>query len=316
VTYHWTVRVWDAQRQPLPPAATQTFRLNVQPMPHHLPTIRTFINFAGNAQFARDWLDLSFRKEAKELRDGVLATQYGLICTLVVPHPTTGRPLDGKAAALADYCVSTGLTKEGILEEMFCHFAADTKVTLHVGAERAANPRETRLCPGWDPANDRNGDGRIDDGEAADLANPKATAREPRQARIPIYFWGPPRDDFVINIGHPAYQEFMSAVWAERLCEGYDGIYFDTVPTDVAGAGRGAAVLEYPRRGEDQTLAYIRRLRQDGVFPDCFTIQSWYKLPAEHLPEEGGYSFMHTARDAIRLIREFYPESDGGSGRK
>ncbi len=248
-TYYWTVRVWDADAEPLPLAPTQTFRMMVHPMPHHLPTIRTFINFAGNAQFARDWLDLSFRKEAKELRDSVLATRYGLICTLVLPHPSTGLPLADKAAALAEFCVSKGLTKQGILEEMFCHFSEDTRVTLHVGAERAANPRETRLCPGWDPANDRNGDGRVDDEEAARLANPKATAREPRQARIPIYFWGPPRDDFVMNVGHPAYQEFMATVWAQKLCAGYDGIYFDTVPPDVAGAGRSASVLEYPRTG-------------------------------------------------------------------
>jgi hypothetical protein len=60
----------------------------------------------------------------------------------------------------------------------------------------------------------------------------------------------------------------------------------------------------------DGTLAYIRQLRRDGVFPDCFTIQSWYKLPAEHLPEEERYSFMQTARDAIRLIRELFPAHD------
>jgi hypothetical protein len=60
----------------------------------------------------------------------------------------------------------------------------------------------------------------------------------------------------------------------------------------------------------DETLAYIRQLRRDGVFPDCFTIQSWYKLPAVHLPEEESYSFMHTARDAIRLIRELFPAPD------
>ena len=54
----------------------------------------------------------------------------------------------------------------------------------------------------------------------------------------------------------------------------------------------------------------LRRLRQDGVFPDCFTIQSWYKLPQEHLPEDGGHSFMHTARDSIRLIRQLFPQAD------
>jgi len=86
-------------------------------------------------------------------------------------------------------------------------------------------------------------------------------------------------------------------------------VNYDTNPHHVAGK---------PELGNrffhDQTLAYIRRLRRDGVFPDCFTIQSWYKLPEEHLPEEGGYSFMHTARDSIRLIRELFPRPAAGDG--
>jgi|GEM_PF-1458328 len=250
-TYYWSVRVWDADGRPIPDSPPQRFSLRVRPMPHHLPTARTFINFGGTPDFAREWLDLCFRKEAKQGRSSVLTTTYALVCTMVLPHPSTGRPLAGKAKQLADFCVARGLTREGILEDMFCHFAADTKVRLHVGAERAANPVEERVCPGWDPRNDRNGDGKVDDAEFADLANPEAHAREARQARIPIYYWGPPNDDFVMNVGHPAYQEFMASAHAPSACNGYDGIYFDTVPTDVAAAGRSAAVLEYPRQGKD-----------------------------------------------------------------
>lgn len=79
-------------------------------------------------------------------------------------------------------------------------------------------------------------------------------------------------------------------------------VNFDTNPQKVAGKPKLGNRLFH-----DQTLAYIRRLHSDGVFPDCFTIQSWYKLPDEHLPETGGHSFMHTARDSIRLIRGLYP---------
>ena len=82
-------------------------------------------------------------------------------------------------------------------------------------------------------------------------------------------------------------------------------VNFDTNPQKVAQKAELGNRLFH-----DNTLAYIRRLHQDGVFPDCFTIQSWYKLPEEHLPEEGGHSFMHTARDAIRLIRQLYPCAD------
>ncbi|MBT3379173.1 MAG: hypothetical protein HN742_13495 [Lentisphaerae bacterium] len=249
--YYWQVHVWNATGRLQSTAPIQTFRLATGPLPRHLPTIRTFMNFGGNADFARDWLDLSFRKQVKSARDDILVVHYGLVCTLVVPHPSTGKPLSGKAKSLADFCVREGLTKAGILEDMFCHFAEDTKVNLHVGRESASCPRETRICPGWDPRNDRNGDASLDDAEFANLVNPKATARRPQQSRIPIYYWGPPRDDFVMNVGHPAYQTFMATVHAPELCEGWDGIYFDTVPPDVAGQGQAAAVLEYPRKGKE-----------------------------------------------------------------
>jgi len=98
--------------------------------------------------------------------------------------------------------------------------------------------------------------------------------------------------------------------WCEqRNVEFWLVVNYDTNPQRVAGkAALGARLFH------DETLAYIRRLRRDGVFPDCFTIQSWYKLPAKHLPEEGGHSFMHTARDSIRLIRDLFPQPDPVKG--
>jgi hypothetical protein len=93
--------------------------------------------------------------------------------------------------------------------------------------------------------------------------------------------------------------------WCEdRNLEFWLIVNFDTNPQRVAGKPALGNRLFH-----DETLAYIQRLRKDGIFPDCFTIQSWYKLPEEHLPEDGGYSFMHTARDAIRLIRALYPRA-------
>ena len=94
--------------------------------------------------------------------------------------------------------------------------------------------------------------------------------------------------------------------WCEqRGVEFWLVVNYDTNPQKVAGKPELGNRLFH-----DETLAYIRRLRRDGIFPDCFTIQSWYKLPVDHLPEDGGYSFMHTARDSIRLIRELYPRPD------
>jgi hypothetical protein len=64
------------------------------------------------------------------------------------------------------------------------------------------------------------------------------------------------------------------------------------------------------QRFHEGTLGYIKILRRDGIFPDAFLIQSWYKAPVDHLPETQEYTFMNTARDAIRLIRTLYPEKE------
>ncbi len=284
LTYYWSVQVWDREGHALPEPPPRRFRLDVRPMPNHLPTVRTFINFAGAPRFAAEWLDLCFRPEAKQGRESVLVTRYGLVCTMMLPHPSTGKPLNGKAKALEEYCRRKGLTANGIAEKMFCHFARDTRVRLHVGAERAARPMETRTCPGWDPRNDRNGDGRVDDAEYARLVNPEATARELRQARIPMYYWGPPNDDFVMNVGDPDYRDFMATVWAPKLSNECDGIYFDTVPPDVPGVGRSASVLEYPRRGADadkwlrDLQAMIVRIKT--VLPDRLILgNAWDAFP-------------------------------------
>ncbi|MCK4966261.1 carbohydrate binding domain-containing protein, partial [bacterium] len=156
-----------------------------------------------------------------------------------------------KADLLAQYCVQRGLTNEGILEEMFLHFAENAEVTLHVGAERADNPRETRLIKGWDPRNDRDGNGQVDENEAANLVNPNATARKLSDARVPIYFWGPPNDDYIMNVGHPEYQNFIAVMYAPKQLSDGDGLYFDTVPTEFGGSGmyssRHGSILEYSR---------------------------------------------------------------------
>jgi hypothetical protein len=58
----------------------------------------------------------------------------------------------------------------------------------------------------------------------------------------------------------------------------------------------------------DMTCEYVQQLRRDGIFPDVFIVQSWYKQPAKHLPETERYTFMNTAKDAIALINKLYPD--------
>lgn len=247
-TYYWKVRVWDDDGSPLGESPIQSFRFVHRPLPHFLPSVRTFVNFAGKPDWAKDRIDLCFRNDAKQGRSDIIAVRYALITTMVVPSK--------KADDLHEFSRRHNFD----VEDCFCHFAEDTRVTLHAGAERADNPRETRLCPGWDPRNDSSGDGRVDEAESRQLANPKATARERKQARIPIYFWGPPRDDYVMNVGHPGYQAFMADVYVPEMAEAYDGIYFDTVPPDVSGVGRHSAVVEYPRQG-DEADRWLRDLQ-------------------------------------------------------
>ena len=113
----------------------------------------------------------------------------------------------------------------------------------------------------------------MDDAEAADLANPEAHARRMSKARVPIYYWGPPRDDYVMNVGHPMYQRFIAEVYCPAQLEGYDGLYVDTTPPDVPSAGRSADVLEFPRPPGDphQWLHAMQTLmaRIKATLPDA-----------------------------------------------
>ena len=144
--------------------------------PHVLPTVRTFMNFGGDAAWMADKIDLGFKLPAKQARAGHIAIQYALVCTMLEPSE--------KADALRKWCLEKGFD----YESCFIHFATDTKVTLHVGAEEASNPKETRTVPGWDARNDTDHDGRVSDAESATRANPKASARNRREARVTIYY--------------------------------------------------------------------------------------------------------------------------------
>ena len=271
----WRVRVWDAGGEGEWSArAGFTYRRKARPSVR--PHLRAFMNFGGSTPFAVENLDLVYRSEAKRARPSILALNYSLLATMVVPSP--------KAEALAKYCTAKGLSQGEIPEAMFAHFAADTEVTLHVGAERAGNPRETRRCPGWDPRNDRNSDGRVDDEEAGRLANPKATARVMKQSRIPIYYWGPPADDYVMNVAHPAYQEFLAEEYCPAQLRGFDGLYVDTMPSDVPAAGATAPVLEFPRppAHPHQWLEAMQALlaRVKRRLPDApITANCWHARP-------------------------------------
>lgn len=212
------------------------FRFIPISLPHRLPHIRTYLNFGSRPKLIASRYDLTYRREAKQYNPRIITMNYSLVATCVVPSE--------KAEMLEQWCVERGLTKKGILEDMFLHYARDTRVTLHVGAERADRPRQTRTVPGWDPRNDRNGDGVVDEEEATRLANPHARARRRSEARVPIYYWPPPRADYVMNIGHPEYQAFMAERYMPSRVKGYDALYTDTTPATIPSRF-GSEFVEY-----------------------------------------------------------------------
>jgi hypothetical protein len=56
-------------------------------------------------------------------------------------------------------------------------------------------------------------------------------------------------------------------------------------------------------RFREGVLDYIRKVRNDGVYPDLMMIQSWYRAPVKNLPETEKGTFMNTALEAAKLIR-------------
>lgn len=253
-TYWWRLKTWGAEGKEGDFTPARSFTYRPAALPRRLPHIRTFLNFGSDPKLIAQRYDLTFRSEAKKHNPQILAAKYTLLATMVVPSK--------KAEMLAKFCVEEGLTKEGIYEEMFLHYREDRNVTLHVGAERASNPLETRRIPGWDPANDRNGDGQVDDAEFANRVNPRASARKKSQARVPIYYWGPPADDFVMNVGNKEYQKFLAEVWAKsELTSNYDGLFIDTTVAHPPVQGGAAALLEYPQNTPLQQGAWLRDMQ-------------------------------------------------------
>jgi len=238
-TYLWRVRVRDADGKAGPFTEERRFTYTPRELAHRLPHIRTFVNFGGNAQAVAERYDLTFRSDAKQSRPEIIALNYSLLCTMVIPSE--------KAEALERFCVEKGLTNQSILEDMFVHYARDTQVRLHVGAERAENPLETRTVPGWDPAN--------------------PGGRDRAQSRVPIYYWGPPNDDFVMNVGDPRYQQFCAEVYIPSRLQGFDGVWIDTMTSHVPGP-RGE-IVEYPSEGPEAD-----KWREDMLRMLCTTKRS------------------------------------------
>lgn len=269
-TYNWQVLKYDSLgRLHETSNAHQFVAGDIQSLAKNQAHIRTYRNFSTAQQVIEHQLDLSFMTNqddislAKAYDPDHIVLPYTLITTLVVPaDPTISVPtynLFDKAAALEQWAINEGLSDSGIPESMFAHFKKDAPdITLPLKSKTDPNdPEYTRTVPGWDPINDRNGDGYVDDYEFQTLVNTSASARTLYEARVPVYYWGDTTDpvnfpsDFVMNTSDPDYQRFMAEMYLpnrimERPC--CDGIYFDTA-SDVPPGPPGylnVPRLEYP----------------------------------------------------------------------
>jgi len=90
---------------------------------------------------------------------------------------------------------------------------------------------------GWDPANDRNGDGFVDDAEFASLVNPNATARMRHYSRVIfIGAWADSSAWNVANTFNPDYRQAVAeTTYARWQRMGVRGCHID----DVTGNGLG-----------------------------------------------------------------------------
>ena len=132
-----------------------------------------------------------------------MALEYMLAVTMEEPS--------AKSAALAQYCGGA------IPEEMFLHFAYDTNVSLHMHREMVDEPVVTKTVRGWCPlhcghytvcpqCNESAARGRV------------STAKQMKDARVPLYYWGPPVDDYAMNPAHPVYPlSTIYTIWQMRV---------------------------------------------------------------------------------------------------
>ncbi len=300
---HWRLEVRDRHGQT---HRVGPFTATYQPatVARLYPTIRSFLNFDAELPvMVRDY-DVTYSAAAKARRPAMQAFNYSLLATMVVPS--------AKWDQLRAFAAREGLDERAV-EAMFLHYGADTKVRLHVGREAADRPLEERSIRGWDPANDRDGDGRVSDAEARTLANPQATARTPREARVPIYYWGPPADDYIMYPGHPVYQRYLATVYVPAQLAGHDGLYIDTTPPAPPGPAAGRVLHEYRAEAAKgwlrdmlMMLAAIKRehprvpLVANGWLARPFVIdgtqwENWLELPTSA-------SQVHAAVAAVREL--------------
>jgi hypothetical protein len=119
------------------------------------------------------------------------------------------------------------------------------------------------IVPGWDPANDPNHDGYVDDAEFASLKNNSATARFEYRAKVPAWYFS---NRWVMNLADPDFLAYAgNTSHAALVATGCDGIYVDNVSNTLPDATNGkSAYREYPDPAaySADVIHFLHTLRQ------------------------------------------------------
>ncbi|MFH0773887.1 MAG: CARDB domain-containing protein [bacterium] len=218
----------------------------------HLPHIRVFGGIGTWTGTARE-IELLKKWEAEHFEftsnGDILAYRRYNPDMIGVMVSTPDTIYDDDFAELDVACQGAGKD----FEDCFIHFAGDTSVYM-TEFEDWRGVWITGTITGWDQANDKNGNGYLDDDEFAELLNPNATARKREESRIPDAQGGWEIARLRANMGNPFYQDYyidqLKDDLAKDLGDGitWDGVYIDGMQGNIElpSIKSGGAVLEYP----------------------------------------------------------------------
>ena len=108
------------------------------------------------------------------------------------------------------------------------------------------------VVPGWDPRNDRDGDGYVDDSEHSSLVNPSATARMRQEARAFTLgqMWSQESSGCRVNVWDSTLSSYLADYWTSQWqSTGLQGAYNDDMlkmlGADVFPIDKGGQLIEF-----------------------------------------------------------------------
>ena len=136
--------------------------------------------------------------------------------------------------------------------------------------------RRVLLIRGWNPANDRNGDGWVDDSEYANLVDPNATARMRHYSRVIMtHTWATSSTWDVANVFNSDYRQAIAEVTRDAWNSSkIAGCYVD----DATGNGLGSPWVNRQKAASPAVLqgGYIWEYEGGSVDQDSPTGDDWF----------------------------------------